>query len=111
MPSFEHEILVGLFRDNGALAAELLRSCAGIAPEPAVARWARRPIELGHPGFRLTPLVIDFADVPRVRDRIAASRLPQLAVLSVMAHPELEIAEIAIEVASRLPEDQARLYF
>ena len=26
-----------------------------VAPEPAVARWARRPIELGHPGFRLQP--------------------------------------------------------
>jgi hypothetical protein len=23
-----------------------------IAPEPAIAQWARRPIELGHPGFR-----------------------------------------------------------
>src|SRR5262249_5216423 len=61
-----------------------------IAPSPAIARWARRPIELGHPGFRLTPLVISFADVPRVCDRDAASQLPQLAVLSVMAHPDLE---------------------
>jgi hypothetical protein len=25
-----------------------------IAPAPAVAAWARRPIELGHPGFHLT---------------------------------------------------------
>jgi hypothetical protein len=31
MPSFDHEILVDLFRDNGQLAAELLRRCAGIA--------------------------------------------------------------------------------
>src|SRR4051794_22270878 len=45
-----------------------------VAPEPGVARWARRPIELGHPDFRLTPLVIDFATVPRVRDREAASQ-------------------------------------
>jgi hypothetical protein len=29
-----------------------------IAPDPAVAAWARRPIELGHPGFLLTPVVI-----------------------------------------------------
>jgi hypothetical protein len=169
VPSFDHEILVELFRENAVLAAELLRSCAGIhidharadhgsidlsqvvsteyradnvailrgldgrpvtgvivevqlredrdklqswpiyvaalraqlgcpamllviAPEPAVARWAGRPIELGHPGFCLTPLVISFANVPRVRDPIAASHLPELAMLSVMAHPELEIA-------------------
>ena len=30
MPSFDHEILVDLFRENGKLAAELLRVCAGI---------------------------------------------------------------------------------
>jgi len=60
---------------------------------------------------RNVPDVIGFDDVPRVRDRVAASRLPELAVLSAMAHPELEIAEIAIEAISGLPEDQARLYF
>jgi hypothetical protein len=187
VPSFDHEILVDLFRENGTLAAALLRNCAGIAVEharvehrsidlsqvvsteyradnvvvlhdpagnpvtgvivevqlqgdddkllawpvyvsalraklrcpamllvitrePAVARWARRPIELGHPGFQLTPLVISFADVPRITDRGAASQLPQLAVLSVLAHPELEIAMVAIAAISQLPEDLLRLY-
>jgi predicted Zn-dependent protease with MMP-like domain len=81
-----------------------------VTRKPAVARWARQTIELGHPGFRLTPLVISFADVPRITDRDAASRLPQLAVLSVMAHPELEIAEVALEAISQLPEDLLRLY-
>ena len=187
MLSFRHEILVDLFRENGQLAAELLRRCAGIAvdharvvldsidltrvaptayyadavavlrdrdnrpvtgvivevqlrededkllswpvyvstlraklacaavllviaPDRDVAAWARRPIELGHPGFRLTPVVIEFKDVPWVRDRAAASRLPELAMLSVMAHPELEIAEVAVEAISQLPEDRRRLY-
>jgi hypothetical protein len=82
-----------------------------IAPDPEVAVWTQRPIELGHPGFQLTPVVVGFDDVPRVRDRAAASRLPELAVLSVLAHPELEIAEVALEAISRLPEDQAQLYF
>ena len=31
-------------------------------------------------------------------------------MLSVMAHPELEIAEIAVEAISQLPEDRRRLY-
>jgi hypothetical protein len=31
VPSFDHEILVELFRNEGELAAELLRHCAGIA--------------------------------------------------------------------------------
>jgi len=81
-----------------------------IAPEPTIARWARRPIELGHPGFCLTPLVISFANVPRVHDLTAASHLPELAMLSVMAHPELEIAQVAIQAISGLPTDRARLY-
>jgi hypothetical protein len=185
--SFDHEILVELFRNDGKLAVELLRTCAGItvdhvrvapgsidlsqvapteyradtvvvlhdradrpvmgvivevhrqverdkllswpayvatlrarlacaamllviAPDPGVAAWARQPIELGHPGFRLTPIVIGFADVPWVRDRAAASQLPELAVLSVMAHQELEIAEVSIEAVEQLPADQGRLY-
>jgi hypothetical protein len=188
VPSFAHEILVELFREDGRLAAELLGRCAGIAIEhsrvehrsidlsqvvstdyradnvivlhgrngraitgvivevqlrkdrdklrawpvyvaalrarlrcpavllvvtrkPAVARWARQTIELGHPGFQLTPLVVGFADVPRITDLETASQLPQLAVLSVMAHPELEIAAVAVEAISGLPEDLFRLYY
>jgi hypothetical protein len=99
MPSFDHEILVDLFRENGELAVELLRTPAGIAVDharvvldsidlsqvaPTVAAWARQPIELGHPGFRLRPIVIGFDEVPWVRDRDAALRLPELAMLSVM---------------------------
>jgi hypothetical protein len=187
MASFDHEILVDLFRENGQLAPELLRRCAGIAvdhagvelesidlsqvaptgyyadavallrdrdnrpvtgvivevqlredkdkllswpvyvttlraklacaamllviaPDPNVAAWARQPIELGHPGFRLTPVVIEFSDVPHVRDCAVALGLPELAMLSVMAHPELEIAEVAVEAISQLPEDRRRLY-
>jgi hypothetical protein len=99
-------VYVTTLRAKLACAAMLLV----IAPDPNVAAWARQPIELGHPGFRLTPVVIEFDDVPWVRDRAAASRLPELAMLSVIAHPELEIAEVAIEAISQLPEDRRRLY-
>jgi hypothetical protein len=81
-----------------------------VAPERHVATWARKTIELGHPGFNLTPLVLELDDVPRVRDSVSAQRLPELAVLSAIAHPELEIAEVAIDAISGLPEDKARLY-
>jgi hypothetical protein len=81
-----------------------------IAPDPAVATWARRPIDLGHPGFRLAPIVISFDEVPWIRDRDTALRLPELAVLSVMAHPELAIAEPAIAAIATLPADRSRLY-
>jgi hypothetical protein len=33
VPSFDHELLVDLFRNSGQLAIELLRNCAGIAVE------------------------------------------------------------------------------
>jgi predicted transposase YdaD len=81
-----------------------------VTPSRSVATWARQPIDLGHPGFRLVPIVITFDDVPKVRDRVAASRLPELAVLSAMAHREIKIAEAAIEAILPLKEDQARLY-
>ena len=187
MPSFDHEFLVELFRNDGALAVELLETCAGLAVDharvdlgsidlsqvapteyradavvvlhdradrpvtgiivevqrqierdklltwpayvaslraklacaavllvvaldPAVAAWARRPIDLGHPGFQLVPIVIGIDDVPWVRDCDEACKLPELAMLSVMAHPELEIAEAAIAAIAGLPEDRARLY-
>jgi hypothetical protein len=185
--SFDHEILVELFRKNGKLAPELLRTCAGIqldharvalgsidltrvapsgyyadavaivhghdnkpiagvivevqlhtdrdkrrtwpvyvttlraeldcsamllvfTPDPVVAAWARQPIEIGHPGFGLTPIVIGLDQVPQIRDADAASRLPELAVLSAMAHPEVEIAQNAIDAIAQLPRDQANLY-
>jgi hypothetical protein len=187
VPSFDHEILVELFRNDGRLAAELLRCCAGIAvdharvdlgsidlsqvasteyradavailrdrdnrpvtgviveiqrridrdkpwtwpiyvatlraklrcpavllviaPTPDVAAWARQAIDLGHPRFQLLPIVVDFHDIPRVVDREAASCLPELAVLSALAHPELEIAQVAIEAVSQHSEDRIRLY-
>jgi hypothetical protein len=187
MPSFDHEFLVELFRNEGRLAVELLRSCAGIAidhtrveratidlsqvapteyradavailhgsddrsvlgivveiqrhidprklltwpvyvatlcarfecpvvllivaPDPGVAAWARRPIDLGHPGFQLTPIVISFDEVPWVDDRAAALQLPELAVLSALAHPSIEVADAAIAAIAGLPEDRKRLY-
>jgi hypothetical protein len=97
---------VAILRAELGCAAVLLV----IAPDPRVARWARRRIELGHPGFQLTPIVIGFDNVPWVRDRAAALALPQLAVLSAMAHPTLEAAEVAIVALSQLPGDQKQIY-
>ena len=95
-----------------ALRAEL--RCPAIllvvTTKRAVARWARRPISLGHPGLCLTPVVVGFHDLPRIVDREDAVRLPELAVLSAMAHPELAVAEVAVHAIGALPEDLSRLY-
>lgn len=50
-----------------------------LAPDPAVARWASQPIELGHPGFVLRPIVIGYPEVPRIVDPAAARAAPELA--------------------------------
>jgi len=81
-----------------------------IALTRSVARWASRAIETGHPGFVLTPLVIGAENLPKIRDKAAASQSPGLAVLSALAHPELKIAKSAIAAVRPLPEDQSRLY-
>lgn len=82
-----------------------------LTPDRDVAIWARKPIDLGHPGFSLAPVVIELADVPRVTEPSDAQQLPELAILSAMAHPELEVATAAISAIPGLPEDQAKLYW
>jgi hypothetical protein len=82
-----------------------------LAPDRAIAQWASQVIELGHPGFALRPIVIDYAHVPRICDAATACAAPELAVLSAMAHPELETAEAVRPALALLPEDQQKLYW
>jgi len=81
-----------------------------LAPTRGVARWASQPIELGHPGFALRPIVIGYDRIPRICDAAAAREAPELAVLSVMAHRDLETAEAAQAGIAGLPEDKRKLY-
>jgi hypothetical protein len=81
-----------------------------VVPSAQVASWARTPIETGHPGFTLTPVVMELPLVPRITDPVEAERLPELGVLSTMANPDLEVATAALHAISALPEDQKRLY-
>lgn len=55
-----------------------------ICPEATVATWARRPIELGHPGLVLTPLVLGPEQVPVLTGGTTA--MPELAVISAAVH-------------------------
>ncbi|HSN99401.1 MAG TPA: hypothetical protein VLS89_13990 [Candidatus Nanopelagicales bacterium] len=56
-------------------------------------RWCSRPIETGHPGLTLTPLVLGPEGVPVVTDPEQARVAPELAVLSAMAHGRGEAGE------------------
>lgn len=80
------------------------------APDPAVARWAARPIHFGQPGSPFKPLVRGPKAIPRITGAAAAARAPYRAVLSVVAHgrePEGEtIARAALQGIAGLPEDE-----
>ncbi|WP_304450774.1 hypothetical protein [Nocardiopsis sp. YSL2] len=57
-----------------------------ICPKQSVADWYAAPIELGHPGLVLRPLVIGPKDIPVVTDPGTVSASPTLGVLSAAAH-------------------------
>jgi hypothetical protein len=85
-----------------------------VAPGAAVARWCAQPIELGHPGFVLRPLVIGPDAIPVITDEQAACRAPELAVLSAMAHGHEEvgqaIAQAVLTAVAGLEAGRVRLY-
>jgi hypothetical protein len=56
-----------------------------IAPDPKVATWAARPIRLGERGT-FSAFVVGPEGVPIVDDLDRATRAPELAVLSAVAH-------------------------
>ena len=101
-----------------AVAARARHECpfllTVVTPDAAVARWADQPIELGN-GF-FAPCVIGPQGIPQVTDRDQAAREPQLAVLSVVAHGNgdvataMSIARAAIDATRSLPDEQRVLY-
>ena len=102
-----------------AVAARARYECpfvvTAVTPDPAVAKWASQPIDLGD-GMIFRPRVIGPEGIPQVTDRDRATREPQLAVLSVVAHgggeveTAVSIARAAVDAVLPLPEEQRLLY-
>jgi hypothetical protein len=82
-----------------------------LAPDRTVARWARRSIRLGHPGYVLRPIVVDFGQIPRITDATQARGAPELAVLSAIARPEVAEAEAACAGLDMVSEEDQKLYW
>jgi len=57
-----------------------------VCPVQTVADWCTPPISIGPPGSVLTPVALGPTQVPVITDLNAARRLPELAVLSALAH-------------------------
>jgi hypothetical protein len=88
-----------------------------VAVDEGVARWSRRPIDLGD-GNTFTPLVLGPSDVPIVTDPEEACADPELAVLSVIAHgptadidTSVRIAKAAQVAIAELDEDLLKSYY
>ncbi|KYF73763.1 hypothetical protein [Sorangium cellulosum] len=64
--------------------------------DAAIARWCARPIDTGHPGLTLTPLVLGPEGVPVVTDAEQAKAAPEAAVL------EARGLEVPTEVRERV---------
>jgi hypothetical protein len=82
----------------------------------SVARWARRPLAIGPSGSRFVPLVLGPTAVPLVSDEAQARALPELAVLSALAHgnePSVGLGAVlhAFAASAELPEERAKIYF
>jgi hypothetical protein len=57
-----------------------------ICMEAGVARWARQPIKVGHPGFVLTPLVLGPEELPVYTDGGTEGVMPEMTVASAAVH-------------------------
>src|SRR5262245_23261138 len=86
MPSHLHEVTwpayVGTAHARLRCPVVLLVIC----PNQAVADWCEEPIEFGPPGNVVTPIALGPRAIPVVTDLETARRLPELAVMSAMAH-------------------------
>ncbi|GAA0995190.1 hypothetical protein [Nocardiopsis tropica] len=84
-----------------------------LCPDEAMVRWCATPIEVGHPGFVLTPLVIGPGTTPVVTDLEQARALPELAVLSAYAHGNTQpgtLKAVVEALESTAPEHRAFYY-
>jgi hypothetical protein len=84
-----------------------------ITPSPAVAAWARRPIELG-PGGVVLPMVLGPDEVPALSAQAAAGASPTRVTLGALMHQRspagLAAALTALRGAKDLPPALRQLY-
>ncbi|WP_438034240.1 hypothetical protein [Sorangium sp. So ce204] len=82
--------------------------------DAGIARWCARPIDAGHPGLTLTPLVLGPEGVPVVTDAAQARTAPEVVVLSAMAHGQGEAGEAIgaafLAAAAGLDEERRAVY-
>jgi hypothetical protein len=85
-----------------------------VCADTATATWCAARIELGHPGWTLSPLVLGPDRVPVVTDADEAARDPELAVLSAMAHggrpDRTDVLDALVTALAAVDQERATLY-
>ena len=85
-----------------------------LCTDTATATWCAAPIELGHPGWALSPLVLGPDRVPVVTDADEAARDPELAVLSAIAHggrpDRTDVLDALVSALAAVDQERATLY-
>ncbi|WP_117208266.1 hypothetical protein [Allorhizocola rhizosphaerae] len=85
-----------------------------VCPVQAVADWCAAPIPVGPPGSVLTPVALGPQQVPVITDLALARRVPELAVLSALAHgarPDPQpVFHALLAALDTIDRDHANLY-
>ncbi|MEH1130227.1 hypothetical protein [Micromonospora sp. CPCC 206061] len=85
-----------------------------VCPVQAVADWCTPAIVIGPPGSMLTPVALGPAQVPVITDQKTARRVPELAVLSALAHGDspnpTPIFDALLSALDVIDHDHANLY-
>lgn len=86
-----------------------------VAPDPEVAAWASKRIDLGLGRGSIDPIVLGPESVPVVTDRALAEQETELAILSAAAHGNgpngLDVALVALSALGRFDHEHAAVYF
>lgn len=85
-----------------------------VCPDQRVADWCAAPVPIGPPGSLLTPVALGPEQVPVLTDLDTARRIPELAILSALAHgadPEpIPVFEALLTALDVVDHEHANLY-
>jgi hypothetical protein len=85
-----------------------------LCPDQKVAEWCAAPIVIGPPGSVVTPVALGPKQIPVLTDIDTARRIPELAVLSAIAHAALPdptpVFEALFAALDVIDHDHANLY-
>ena len=83
-----------------------------VAPTLEMERWCSRSVDVGY-GFQFTPLVLGPSLIPVVKDPQVAEAMPELCVLSAIAHgkgPEGEAIGCAFASIAKGLDEERRVF-